>query len=260
MMRRAFAWLGTIVLIGIAAWLGAPAAIRAYWWRQESNPIRRGAEIAARSGCFSCHGPEGIRGLPDPALSQSVPQWDGGVPMMYVSGEQEVREYILDGVSRRRAASASASAERARAAVVMPAYRGVLRAEEVDDLVAYVMAIAQIEPLQDEEAAKGRDLVRRFRCESCHGVSGSGGVLNHGSLKGYVPGWLGPDYPELVRGEDELRQWILEGGTERLTRARLARFFLNRQVVKMPAYRKAMSEDDARAIGAYIRLLRKEQR
>jgi len=259
MIHRAFAWLGTIVLIGIAAWLGAPAAIRAYWWRQESNPIRHGAEIALRAGCFSCHGPEGARGLPDPGSGQSVPQWDGGVPMMYVNGEQEVREYILDGVSRRRATSESAAAERRKAAVAMPAYREVLRKEEVDDLVAYVMAIAQLDSIPDPEAAKGRDLVRRFRCESCHGIAGSGGVLNHGSLKGYVPGWLGPDYPELVRGEEELRQWILEGGTERLTKARLARFFINRQLIKMPAYRTSMSPEEAGAVGAYIRYLRTER-
>src|SRR6266496_2960614 len=136
-MHRALAWLGTIVLIGIAAWLGAPAAFRAYWWRHESNPIRRGAEIAARSGCFSCHGPEGARGLPDPGTAQGVPQWDGGVAMMFVNGEAEVREYILDGISKRRSQSASAAAERGKAAIRMPAYRSVLRREDVDDLVAY---------------------------------------------------------------------------------------------------------------------------
>src|SRR5881409_3299667 len=148
-MSRALAWLGTIVLIGIAAWLGAPAAIRAYWWRQESNPIRHGAEIAARSGCFSCHGPEGGRGLPDPGSGQGVPQWDGGVPMMYVAGEQEVREYILDGVSKRRAESQSARGERANAAIRMPGYRDLLRPQELDDLVAYYMAVAQLASIPD---------------------------------------------------------------------------------------------------------------
>ena len=258
-MSRAFAWLGTIVLIGIAAWLGAPAAIRAYWWRQESNPIRRGSEIAVRTGCFSCHGPEGARGLPDPGSGQTVPQWDGGTPMMYVSGEEEVREYILDGVSKRRAQSQSAAAERAKAAIRMPAYRHILRKEEVDDLVAFYMATTQLEPVPDADAAKGREIVRRFRCESCHGVAGSGGVLNPGSYKGYVPGWLGADYPELVRTEDELRQWILEGGTARLTNDRLARFFINRQRMQMPAYRTALTPEDAGAVGAYIRFLRKER-
>ena len=257
-MSRAFAWLGTIVLIGIATWLGAPAAMRAYWWRQESNPIRRGAEIAARSGCFSCHGPEGARGLPDPGNGQAVPQWDGGVPMMYVNGEEEVREYILDGVSKRRAQSQSAAAERQKAAIRMPPYRDVLRREEVDALVAYYMATAQLDPVPDTEAAKGRDLVRHYRCESCHGVAGSGGVLNPGSYKGYVPGWLGADYPELVRGEPEMRQWILEGGIERFTNDRVARFFIDRQRLQMPAYKTALTPEDAGAVGAYIRFLRKE--
>lgn len=256
-MGRLLAWIGTIVLIGIAAWLGAPAAMRAYWWRQESNPIRRGAEIAARAGCFSCHGAEGARGLPDPGSGQGVPPWIGGVPMMYVSGEEEVREYILDGVSRRRARSASAAAERARSAIRMPAYRGVLRPEEVDDVAAYVMAVAQIEPVPDPQAARGRDLVRRFRCEACHGVSGSGGVLNPGSLKGYVPGWLGDDYPELVQDRQELQRWILDGGIERFTKARLARYFVIRQRLQMPAYRTALTPEDADAIGAYILFLRK---
>jgi len=155
-MHRALAWVGTIVLIGIAAWLGAPAAMRAYWWRQESNPIRRGAEIAARSGCFSCHGPEGARGLPDPGSGQAVPQWDGGVPMMYVDGEEEVREYILDGVSRRRARSQSAAAERRKAAITMPAYRGVLRPEEVDALVAFYMAISQLSPVPTPRRRRAR--------------------------------------------------------------------------------------------------------
>jgi mono/diheme cytochrome c family protein len=258
-MRRVWAWLGTIVLVGIAAWLGAPAAIRAYWWRHESNPVRRGAEIAARSGCLSCHGPEGARGLPDPGMGQGVPQWDGGVPMMYVNGEAEVREYILDGVSRRRARSPNATAERERAAIRMPAYRPTLRREEVDDLVAYVMAIAQITPITDVGASKGRDLVRRFRCESCHGAVGSGGVLNPGSLKGYVPGWVGADFPELVLNVQELRQWILDGGVDRLTNKRVARFFINRQRLQMPAYRPAITPEDADAIGDYIRFLRNQR-
>ena len=256
-MRRVWAWLGTIVLVGIAAWLGAPAAIRAYWWSQESNPVRRGAEIAARSGCFSCHGPEGSRGLPDPGTGQGVPQWDGGVPMMYVEGQDEIREYILDGVSRRRARSQSAAAERERAAIRMPAYRVALRREEVDDLVAYVTAVTQIVPIADPTAARGRDLVRRFRCESCHGVVGSGGVLNPGSLKGYVPGWVGSDYSELVKGPRELQQWILDGGIERLNVRPVARFFISRQRLQMPAYRSVLSPEDVDAVGAYIRSLRK---
>ncbi len=255
-MRRVWAWLGTIVLLLIVAWLGAPAAIRAYWRRHESNPVRRGADLAARTGCFACHGPQGTRGLPDPGTGETVPTWDGGMPMMYVSGEDEIREYILDGVSKRRADSAGAVAERRKAAIRMPAYRDALQRGEVDDLVAYVMAVWEPAPPGEPRSARGRELVRQHRCESCHGVAGSGGVPNPGSLKGYIPGWLGEDYTELVRDDGELRQWILEGGIERFARDRLAGYFLTRQRLQMPIYRPVLTPEDADAIGAYIRSLR----
>jgi len=255
-MRRFWAWLGTLVLLLIVAWLGAPAAIRAYWHRQESNPVRRGADIAARSGCFACHGAQGACGLPDPGTGETVPTWDGGVPMMYVAGEPEIREYILEGVTKRRAASAGARALRQKAAIQMPAYRDVLQSAEVDDLVAYVMAVWDPAVPGDPRSARGRELVRQHRCESCHGVAGSGGVPNPRSLKGYVPGWLGEDYNELVRDDGELKQWILEGGIDRFARDRLAGYFLARQRLQMPVYRAVLTPDDAEAIGTYIRTLR----
>src|SRR5207245_6121649 len=128
--------------------------------------------------------------------------------------------------------------------------------EEVDDLVAYFVVVSQTAPVDDPRAARGRNLVRQNRCESCHGIGGGGGVPNPGSLKGEVPGWLGEDYTELVRDDGELRQWILQGGIERFARDRLASFFLTRQRLQMPAYRAALAPEDADAIGAYIRWLR----
>jgi mono/diheme cytochrome c family protein len=230
--------------------------MRVIWSLRESNPVRRGAEVARRVGCLSCHGPDGTRGLPDPGTGGEVPPWDGGVPMMYVDGEEEVREFILDGVSRRRAASPSAAAERSRAAVRMPAYRGVLKDREVEDLVAYFMAASMMTPIEEPAASRGRDLVRRLRCEACHGIGGSGGVLNPGSYKGYVPGWLGPDFAELVRDETELKRWILEGVIERFAGDRLAGHFLARQRLQMPAYKAALSGEETEAIVSYLGWLR----
>ncbi len=233
-----------------------PSALRRYWWWRESNPIRRGSEIAARVGCLSCHGPEGTRGLRDPATGRAVPTWDGGVPMMYVDGPDEVREFILEGVSKRRAASASASAERARSAIVMPAYRDLLDDEEVEEVVAYFMAAARMATIEGESASRGRDLVEEHGCEACHGLGGAGGVRNPGSLKGYVPGWLGTDFEDLVRSEDELREWILGGGITRLSDDRLARFFLRRQRLRMPPYRESLSDENLEDMIAYISWLR----
>ena len=70
---------------------------------------------------------------------------------------------------------------------------------------------------------------------------------------------MGADYPELVQNAQELRQWVLDGGIDRLTNKRVARFFINRQRLQMPAYRPALSPEDADVVGEYIRFLRKER-
>lgn len=257
-MRRVSIGVWAIVILAAAA-AGTLPALRAYWWWRESNSIRRGAVLAARVGCLSCHGPHGTKGLPDPKGGDEVPTWDGGMPMMYVNGVQEVREYIRDGVSKRRAANPGATEKRVRAAIRMPAYRSVLTSGQVDDLVAYFLAASRMQSIADPAVAHGRELVVKYRCESCHGVGGSGGVTNPGSLKGYVPGWLGSDFEELVEDDAELRQWILDGGIERLAKDHLAIFFLTRQRLQMPAYRAAFSETDTEAIVSYIKWLRKER-
>jgi len=258
-MRRARAWLGALLLFAVVAAIGALPGLRIYWRWRETNPIRSGLAVAERAGCISCHGPHGTKGLPDPKSGEDVPTWDGGMPMMYVSGVEDVREYILDGVSKRRAASPTATAAREKEGIRMPAYRGFLSPSEVEEVIAYFMAASRSERIEDASAARGRDLVVKFRCESCHGVGGSGGLPNPGSLKGYIPGWLGPDFAELAADETELRSWVMDGGIERLGRDPLARFFLARQRLQMPSYRKAVSPEDTDAIVAYIRSLRKKQ-
>lgn len=255
-MRRARLALWTFLILAGAA-IGALPALRVYWRLRSSNPIRRGLAVAEDAGCHSCHGPNGTKGLPDPKSAVDVPTWDGGMPMMYVSGVQDVREYILDGVSRRRAASPSATEARAKQGIRMPPYRDVLSPAEVEEVIAYFMAASRSDPIADPLVARGRQLVARFRCESCHNPAGSGGLPNPGSLTGYVPGWVGPDFAELVADDAELRSWILDGGIERLGRNALARFFLGRQRIQMPSYRAALSPEDTEALVAYIRWLRK---
>ena len=112
-------------------------------------------------------------------------------------------------------------------------------------------------PIPDAAAGRGRELVRHHGCEACHGIGGSGGVPNPGSLKGYVPGWLGPDFLDLVRNDEELKQWIVEGRIDRLLASRLVRHFLSGQRLQMPSYRLALPADDTAAIVAYIHELRK---
>ena len=253
-MRRIRVLFGVLILL-LSVGAGALPALRLWWSWREENPIGRGAGLASRAGCLSCHGPNGSQGLPDPNGGE-VPVWDGGVPMMYLDGVQEVREFIEEGVSKRRAASESARAERRKAAIRMPAYRGILTPRQIDVLVAYFAAISRLGRLDDPAAERGRALVGKFRCEACHGVGGSGGIPNPGSFKGYVPGWLGSDFAELAQDDQELRGWIRDGGIERLTRSPLAAYFLTRQRLQMPAYRQALSDEETGAIVTYILSLR----
>lgn len=240
---------GAVLLVGAALIL---PATKAYWRVHSSNPVRRGLEVATRAGCFSCHGPMGAAGIPDPKLGDDVPPWSGGVFMMYVKGSEEVREYVLDGVSRRGASSESATARREREAIRMPAFRGALSAREVDDVVAAFLVLSGMKrPADGTAEARGLEIADKHKCFSCHAPGGSGGRPNPGSFTGFVPGWYGADFGDLVRTRGDFDAWVRQGTVERLSQNPLARRFIRRQRLRMPAY-SDMSDDDLRALWAYV--------
>jgi mono/diheme cytochrome c family protein len=223
---------------------------------------------------------------------REVPAWDGGNWMMYVKNEGEIREWILHGhpkrlqgehehgAENRQVASDSggahthdggmshsqdghASGQEAEAAEVtstsspplqMPAFEDVLSTDQVNDLVAYYKAVALFEQ-PPPQAREGRRIAARLGCFSCHGPGGRVGSSNPRSFKGYIPPWQGEDYAELVRSDDELRQWILEGTIDRLENNPLARYFTKRQIIQMPAYRNLLNDEELGAVLAYIRWL-----
>ena len=84
-----------------------------------------------------------------------------------------------------------------------------------------------------------------------------GAGRNPGSLKGYIPPWDGRDFPDLVANDNELREWILSGRPQRLQSNPAARFFLDRQTIRMPAFRGQITDEELRAIEAYIGWLRR---
>jgi mono/diheme cytochrome c family protein len=99
-------------------------------------------------------------------------------------------------------------------------------------------------------------LAAHLGCFGCHGPQGRGDTPNPGSLKGYIPSWSGPDFPELVRDDAELREWIRDGSPRRLREHPVAAFFMRRQLIRMPAFGDKVSEDEIRQITGYIRWLR----
>jgi mono/diheme cytochrome c family protein len=216
--------------------------------------VERGRRIAERLGCFACHGPGGEGGVPNPGSEEEeVPAWSGGMVMMYALNEAEIREWILDGAPRRLREQEAHEEEHERALLRMPAYRGRLSEEELNDLVAYFKAVSWFETPPSELAARGREVAFEKGCFGCHGPSGMGRLPNPGSFKGYIPGWDGPDFRELVRDERELEEWILEGISRRFRSNPAAQFFLKRQAIKMPAYRGHLTDEELEALKAYIR-------
>src|SRR5262249_42007355 len=133
------------ILIVLAALLAvetiaiASLLTRDRWQKQaQATPVVRGAAIAERSGCFGCHGPGGTRPIPNPgAKGGEGPGWPGGTWMMWNRSESDVRAWIVDGHSPGHEDHDEG------ALLHMPAYGKWLSDGEVDDLVAYVLAVSQ---------------------------------------------------------------------------------------------------------------------
>jgi mono/diheme cytochrome c family protein len=225
---------------------GVAAVATVFWWRSANvGPVQRGADLALAQGCLGCHGGPGE----SPLLPRPFADLDDVDPTT-------LREWILHGMpwSVRQDPEARASLE--AASIRMPAWRERLSDAQVEDLVAYVRAVAAADVPEDPTARNGHAVADRLGCFRCHGPGGRGASSNPGSLKGYIPPWDGRDFAELVVDEAELREWILDGRPQRLQTNTLARFFLDRQAIRMPAFRGQIREEELGALEAYIGWLR----
>jgi len=243
-----------VVLTLVAALLTAALLFvmsRRTWQRAAlDTPVQRGRVIAERMGCYGCHGAGGGQPIPNPgAKGGEVPGWPGGTWMMWNRDERDLRAWILKGRPEHREADAGAL-------IKMPAYERRLAPKEIGDLVAYVLAASHFGRISDEAAAAGHEVAYRLGCFGCHGPEGRGLVMNPGSFTGYIPSWDGADFADLVRDEAELRQWVKNGASERFLANPVARRILETQAIAMPAYRDRVSDDDLRALAAYIAWVR----
>jgi mono/diheme cytochrome c family protein len=224
------------------------AAVGVSRWRSANiGAVQRGADLARVEGCVSCHEGAGASSLP-----RSFFDLDETDPAT-------LREWILDGIPSRVRRDPESRAALTNAAIQMPSWRGRLSDANVGDLVAYLRAVAGDILPDDPLAQAGQDAGERLGCFRCHGPGGRGAGRNPGSLKGYIPPWDGADFAELVANDAELSEWILEGRPRRLQANPVARFFLDRQAIRMPAFRNRISDDDRRALESYIGWLRSRE-
>jgi mono/diheme cytochrome c family protein len=217
------------------------------WWRSANiGPVQRGADLALTQGCQGCHGGTGN----SPLLARSFADLDA-------IDAATLREWILDGMPRRVREDRELREALEKRTIQMPAWRRRLSDGEVDDLVVYLRALAAADLPEDPAIRAGYAAAERLGCFGCHGPGGRGASRNPGSLKGYIPAWDGRDFTELVADEAELKEWILNGRPRRLQANTLARFFLDRQAIGMPAFRGHINEEELRTIVTYIRWLRR---
>ena len=255
-LRRALARALVALLVIETGWLVYPA-VRVRLLALEETPARRGQRLAGELGCFSCHGPGGGGGTKNPGSEDgTVPAFTERTQMMYVKTTDDLREYVLDGAPRRKRDDPDYRAKMEAAALHMPAYRSFVSARQVDDLVAFLRA-ASGQILPDEAlAARGGEIASDLGCFACHGPLGAGGVGNPGSFKGYVPGFWGADFDDLVRSDEELRTWIAKGELARVAQHPIGGRFFKRQAIKMPAYEHFVPDADVQALAAYVRWIR----
>ena len=225
----------------------ASAVPAVFWWRSANvGPVQRGADLALAQGCLGCHGGRGE----SPFLPRPFTDLDD-------VDRQTLREWILDGMPRRVRQDPELREALEAAAIRMPAWRERLSDAQVDDLIAYLRALAGADLPEERQARAGHAVAERLGCFRCHGPGGRGADRNPGSLKGYIPPWDGRDFRELVVDDADLREWILDGRPQRLQANPLARFFLDRQAIRMPAFRGRITEEELRALEAYIGWLRR---
>ena len=249
-MRR-----GVALVLGLA--VGIPACTL---FGPGLPPAERGRRLAERTGCFGCHGPEGSRGSANPGrLDRTVPGFHDDV-MMYAKSRDDLRAWIHDGSTPAKRASQTWRAERERGALRMPAFGARLGRREIDDLVAFVEVESGMngpEAGEDTVAARGLERAERLGCVGCHGPGGRLARSNPGSLRGFVPPWDGPDFPELVRDRAEFDEWVKRGVSRRFEGNPAARWFLRRAVLKMPAFERHLEVGDLDSLWAYVSWLRR---
>lgn len=245
------------VLLLVLLVVTALPGLRFLLWRWELNPTLRGRLSAASEGCVACHGPSNAPAIPNPGSRWgSVPRFGGGNAFMYVHDAEEIAQFIRLGATEAWLSKDTVRERLDTQRLRMPAFDH-LSDREVDDLVAYVQATEGFQLPGDEQVALGRQVSREHGCVSCHGVEGSGGLPNPGSLGGFVPGFSGGNFPDLVSDEEEFREWVRTGTSSRLEDNPLIRWFWDRQRISMPAYTEDdLSDEELEALWAWVRELR----
>jgi mono/diheme cytochrome c family protein len=98
-----------------------------------------GHEVAYRSGCFGCHGPEGRGLVINPGSFKGyVPPWDGADYAELVRDDAELRQWVRNGASDRFLANPVARRILESQAIAMPKYGDRVSDGDLKAIGAYI--------------------------------------------------------------------------------------------------------------------------
>jgi mono/diheme cytochrome c family protein len=100
------------------------------------NPVERGREVYRKYGCAGCHAPDGKGGVPNPN-AKTAEQVPG---LTYVADgytKAELKARIVKGQKEIPALDS----KRPAPPLYMPAWGGVIKDGEIDDLIAYLISL-----------------------------------------------------------------------------------------------------------------------
>ncbi|MFC1744130.1 c-type cytochrome [Candidatus Riflebacteria bacterium] len=220
------------------------------------TPVIRGEALSHKLGCFACHliNKKGLKNYG--TKTGNIPPWDKGTAKMYISTEDDIRNWILYGSWGKRPFDPKETFGWEKPLIPMPAYKNEISRQDLEDLVAYFKAVNWWDPKISEIAYGGLYVSHKMGCLGCHGPSGLGGITNPGSKNNQIPPWNGKRFGELARNEDEIKEWILEGIIERLKKDPDDMKYRRKHKTRMPAYKKYIDNTQLKKIVAYILYVR----
>jgi mono/diheme cytochrome c family protein len=103
-------------------------------------------------------------------------------------------------------------------------------------------------------AERGRRLAEAQGCFTCHGAAGTKGAANPGRTDKSVPTFAG-DLMMYADNAEDVRAWILDGGTPRKRASRTWQQQRDAGALRMPAFRGRLSSAQVSDLVAYVMLV-----
>src|SRR5256712_242220 len=122
--------------------------------------------------------------------------------------------------------------------------------------LSYPTLRARLLALEETPARRGQRLAAELGCFSCHGPGGGGGTKNPGSEEGTVPAFTERTQMMYVKTTDDLREYVLDGAPRRKREDPDYRAKVEKAALRMPSYRRFVTEADVDALAAYVRWIR----